>query len=129
MENFRVVLIGATVAIALTILSAVAISVLVIAGRMQEISVQRAIIVTQIISCAVGFMVTGKQTSEKIAAYMVFSGALYLAVNALIGVILAGDDFRPALSGVIVAGVSYMLGCAVCIRKNNRPKSRKYKIR
>ena len=129
MENFRAVLIGATVAIALTILCAVAISALVIAERVQESSIRRSIIIIQIISCAVGFIVTGKRVSTKIAVYMALLGAVYLAVNVLIGAVVAGDDFRPAWSGVIIAGISYVLGCAVCIRKKNHPKSRKYKIR
>lgn len=123
-KPFLGIILGLFAAVLLTVVSAMVLAMLVINGSIPETSVHISSQGMQLVSCTVGFVLTGKLSKEKLAIRIGICAVTYLVSLVGIGTLIPDRDFTINWGIVIVTLISFMIACTICIRRG-RAKRRK----
>lgn len=111
---------GLLVALVLTTATTVILTALYQNGIVNESNLQIWCVIGQILSCTIGFVVAGKMVREKIAIQVGICAVLYIVVISIIGLILSDVGLQNWLQVVLSTIGSWLIACAICIRKSKR---------
>lgn len=120
-SRLKITLLGTAVMVVSINLCTAAIAYLVIKGYISERPGWIVSKTALLISCVIGFLLVGKNVNEKIAVYTGLSGIMFVLVLTVLGFLLTPGKFQIGWGSVLCVVISYLIGCAACIRnKRNR---------
>jgi len=119
------ILVGTIVPILLTIVSAGVIAIMIINETIPENASGYYSAGMQFLSCLIGFIIAGKMSEKRLAVSVGICAAVYLVVMTGIGILLLDSSFSVKWISIIAVLISYVLACAICIRKGKSKRIRK----
>ena len=82
-------------------------------------------VLSQIIVCTIGFVITGKMAKKRIAIQIFVTAACYLAIFVFIGLVILNGSLQNIGSIILSITIAVLLSCALCIRKTRSGTIRK----
>lgn len=107
------------------LVTAALITALIYNGTVNESAASGYGFLAQLISCFVGFLITGKMADNKVAIQIGIVGALYLVITAACGLLLLDGSLQNYWKTLLSFAIAFVLACALCIRNPNHKRVRK----
>ena len=109
---------GLIVSILLTGATACLLTTLLLRGVIPESKVSVYGMISQIVSCTIGFLITGKMAKNRIAIQILACAACYLILLVFIALVILNGSLQNIGSIILSITIATLLSCALCIRKS-----------
>ena len=116
---------GLIVSILLTCAMACILTTLSLRGVILESRIGTYSILSQIISCTIGFLATGKLAKKRIAIQIFLCAVCYFALLMFIVLVILNGSLQNIGSIILSIAIASLLSCALCIRKTHSRTMRK----
>ena len=116
---------GLIVSILLTGAMVSILTTLSVHGAVPESRIGVYSILSQIIVCTIGFVITGKMAKKRIAIQIFLAATCYLAIFVFIGLVILNGSLQNIGSIILSITIAVLLSCALCIRKTRSGTIRK----
>ena len=118
----KVLLIATLTMFALTIFGALLVSYLIINGNIPENYKKIVGRLVAGVSSLIGCMIAGKNLDAKAAVYQALVCAAYVIILSILGLIISKSNFQIGWGSILSVVISYVVGCAFCIRNKKTRK-------
>jgi len=122
------IVIGIVAAISVMLIVTLVCTALLLDSKMSDSITKYIGMITNTLSSMVGFLIIGKTVEDKIAIRMGIGAAIYLIITAGIKVLLLNDGLQNYWMMLLSVIISYILSCAIYIRKGKNKRYRKKRI-
>ena len=119
------VTIGIIIAVSAMLIISLICTALLLNGKVAESTIKYLGMVTNTISSMIGFLIIGLLVKDRVAIRMGIGAAVYVIVAAGIKVMLLDDGLQNYWMVLLSVIISYVLSCAIYIRKGKKWSYRK----
>lgn len=121
--------IGALIAVAVSVIMAMALSALIVNERIDEDVMQYFSFAILLVSAFAGCMLAGKRTEGKYAMATGLTALTYCVILMGAGILLFDGGFRNLWTSIIAIMIGCVLSCAICIGGQGKGHRRKWRPR